>query len=145
MNEFPFQIHFWNPRVTMDQQKLFSGDIDKEFGKKNLSSKSFWGRICLSKQKCNMFLSVQTNFSLLIMNGFSILTHFWNPHVTMNQLNLCSWDIDKVFGKKTYFQNHFWVEFVCPNQKCNVCVHPNKYFFLSAERLQPPHSTLQIF
>ena len=46
MNEFPFQIHFWNPRVTMDQQKLFSGDMKRVFGKKILFSKSFKVRIC---------------------------------------------------------------------------------------------------
>ena len=34
------QTNFWNPHQTMDQQKLFSGYIKKEFGKKNLFSKS---------------------------------------------------------------------------------------------------------
>ena len=129
---------------------MFSRDIDKEFAKKNLSSKSFWGRICLSKQKCNMFLSVQTNFSLLIMNGFSIWTHFWNPHVTMDQLNLFSGDIDKVFGKTPYFLNHFWVVFVCPNKNVtfvcpSVClsVRPNKFFSFDYEWIFNPNTFLK--
>ena len=129
---------------------MFSRDIDKEFAKKNLSSKSFWGRICLSKQKCNKCLSVQTNFFLLIMNRISIQTHFWNPHVTMNQQNLFSEDIDKVFGKKPYFTNHFWLEFVCPNKNVifvcpsvSLSVRPNNFFSFDYEYIFNPNTFLE--
>ena len=84
------------------------------------------------------------------MDGFSTQTHFWNPHVTMNQQNLFSEDIDKVFGKKPYFTNHFWLEFVCPNKNVifvcpsvSLSVRPNNFFSFDYEYIFNPNTFLE--